>query len=223
MVLNMLTKEQLKIFGAFKKDIFAHLTFKQIKEDCAQKSNNVVQVALKQFQEENLVKTHKTGDVTAYFVNMDNNLALSYLSLINELEIYENKKVPKKVLKEIQKRVSRHSEFFVLIVFGSYAKNKASRKSDLDVAVIVDSEQSKKEVAPYIETVKRREIIKIDYHVFTRGEFALMLTQDDENVGKEIYRSNVVYYGLVEYYNMIKSILGRRIWIHYSKSHNYLD
>ena len=131
-----------------------------------------------------------------------------------ELEIYDNRKLPKKVLKEIQKRVSRHSEFFVLIVFGSYAKNKATKRSDLDVAVIVDSEQSKKEVAPYIETIRRREIIKIDYHVFTRAEFALMLTMDDENVGKEIYRSNVVYYGLMEYYNMIKGIMGNRIWMH---------
>ncbi len=210
----MLTKEQLKIFGAFRKDIFAHLTFKQIKEYCAQKSNNVVQVALKQFQEENLVNAQKTGDVNTYFLNMDNNLTLSYLSLINELEIYDNRKLPKKVLKEIQKRVSRHSEFFVLIVFGSYAKNKATRKSDLDVAVIVDCEQSKKDVAPHIETIKRREIIKIDYHVFTRKEFAEMLTMDDENVGKEIYRSNVVYYGLMEYYNMIKGIKGGRRWMH---------
>ncbi|MEA3343925.1 MAG: nucleotidyltransferase domain-containing protein [archaeon] len=205
----MLTKEQLKIFGAFKKDIFAHLTFKQIKERSRQKSNNVVQIALKQFQEENLVKVQKTGDVTAYFLNMDNNLALSYLSLINELEINENKKVPKKVLKDIQKRVSRFSDFFVLMVFGSYAKNKATKRSDLDIALIVDSEQSKKEIAPYIETIKRREIIKIDYHVFTRNEFVEMLTVDEENVGKEIYRKNIIYYGLTEYYNMINGIQER--------------
>ncbi len=210
----MLTKEQLKIFGAFKKNIFAHLTFKQIKEDCAQKSNNVVQLAIKQFQEENLVKTQKTGDVTAYFLNLDNNLTLSYLSLINNHKIHENRKLPKKVLKEIQKRVSKHSEFFILIVFGSYAKNKATRKSDLDVALIVDSEQSKKEVAPYIETIKRREIIQIDYHILTQREFTEMLTMDDENIGKEIYRSNVVYYGLTEYYNLINRIVGRRTWMH---------
>lgn len=207
----MLTKEQLKIFGAFKKDIFAHLTFKQIKEDCGQKSNNVVQIALKQFQKEFLVKAQKTGDVTAYFLNMDNNLTLSYLSLINELEINENKKVPKKVLKEIQKRVSRFSDFFVLMVFGSYAKNKATKRSDLDVALIVEAEQSKKEIAPYIETIKRREIIKVDYHIFTRKEFMEMLVVDEENVGKEIYRKNVIYYGLTEYYNMIKGIRGSRI------------
>ena len=199
----MLTKEQLKIFGAFKKDIFAHLTFKQIKEHCRQKSNNIVQIALRQFQKEFLVKTQKTGDVTAYFLNMDNNLTLSYLSLINELEINENKKVPKKVLKEIQKRVFRFSEFFVLMVFGSYAKNKATKRSDLDIALIVEAEQSKKEIAPYIETIKRREIIKHDYHIFTRKEFVEMLTIEDENVGKEIYRKNVIYYGLTEYYNMI--------------------
>ena len=50
-------------------------------------------------------------------------------------------------------------------------KNKATEKSDLDMAVIVETEQTKKEITPLLETVKRREIKPIDYHIFTRKEF----------------------------------------------------
>ena len=202
----MLTKQQLTLLGVFKKDIFASLTFKQIKEESKQKSNNIVQIALKKFKEQELVKTKVTGDVTTYSLNFDNNLTLSYLNLINEKEI-SKKKFPKEILSGIQKKISKQTNFFILIVFGSYTKNKATEKSDLDVAVIVESEQTRKEIAPFLETVKRREIKPIDYHIFTRNEFLEMLKTDIENVGKQIYKNSIIYYGFIEYYNLI---LGRK-------------
>jgi len=199
----MLTKQQLTLLGVFKKDIFASLTFKQIKEESKQKSNNIVQIALKEFKEQDLVKTKVTGDVTTYSLNFDNNLTLSYLNLINELEI-QKRKFQKEILAEIQKKISKQTDFFILIVFGSYAKNKATEKSDLDIAVIVESEQTRKEIAPFLETVKRREIKPIDYHIFTRNEFLEMLRVESENVGKQIYKNSIIYYGFMEYCNLIR-------------------
>ena len=199
----MLTKQQLTIFGVFKRDLFASLTFKQIKEESKQKSNNIVQIAIKKFKEQDLVKTKVTGDVTTYSLNFNNNLTLSYLNLINDLEI-QKRKFPKEILAEIQKKISKQINFFILIVFGSYAKNKATEKSDLDAAVIVESEQTKKEIAPLLETVKRREIKPIDYHIFTRDEFLEMLKAESENVGKQIYKNSLIYYGFIEYCNLIR-------------------
>lgn len=200
----MLTKEQLNILSVFKKDIFTNLTFKQIKQQSRQKSNNIVQIALKEFQKQNIVKTKETGDVTTYNLNLNNNLTLSYLNLINESEINKSK-IPKNILYDIQNRIFKHTEFFILIVFGSYAKNKATKKSDLDIALIVESENTKKNIAPFLETIKRREVIPIDYHIFTRVEFLEMLQADSENVGKQIFKSKIVYYGCIPYCNLIKA------------------
>src|SRR3989344_8792707 len=119
----MLTKQQLNIFSVFKKDLFASLTFKQIKEHSHQKSNNIVQIALKQFKEQELVTTKIIGDVTTYSLNLNNNLTLSYLNLINNSEI-DKKKFQKEILSEIQKKISKQTNFFILVIFGSYAKNK---------------------------------------------------------------------------------------------------
>ncbi len=199
----MLTKQQLAILGVFMQNIFDSLTFKQIKEGKKQKSNNIVQIALKKFKEENLVKTKVIGDVTTYSLDLNNNLTLIYLTLINDLDI-QKRKLPKEILVEIQKRISSQTEFFILIIFGSHAKNKATERSDLDIAIIVESESIKKEIIPRMETVKRREIKSIDYHVFTRKEFLEMLNADYENVGKQIYKNSLVYYGFIEYCNLIK-------------------
>jgi len=199
----MLTKQQLTIFGVFKKDLFAYLTFKQIKEESRQKSNNIVQIALKEFKQQNLVKTQVTGDVTTYSLNLNNNLTSSYLNLINDIEI-QKRKFPKEILSEIQKRISKQTNFFILLIFGSYAKNKATEKSDLDIALIVEAEQTKKEITPLLETVKRREIKHIDYHVFTRNEFLEMLQIEGENLGKQIYKNNLIYYGFIEYCHLLR-------------------
>lgn len=199
----MLTKQQLAILGVFKKDLFASLTFKQIKEQSKQKSNNIVQIALKEFKKQDLVKTEIIGDVTTYSLNFSQNLTLSYLNLINGLEI-KKRKFPKKILSEIQKRISKQTNFFILIIFGSYAKNKATEQSDLDLAVILESESTKIEIVPLLETIKRREIKPIDYHLFTKNEFLEMLKVDYENVGKQIYKNSLIYYGFIEYCHLIR-------------------
>lgn len=201
----MLTKQQLNILGVFAKDIFSSLTFKQIKEGSKQKSNNIVQIAIRKFQEQNLLEAEVTGDVTTYSLNLDNNLTISYLNLINSIKIHK-RKLPKGILAEIQKRIFKQTVFLILIVFGSHAKNKATDKSDLDIAVIVESEQTKKQIVPLLETVKRREIKPIDYHVFTKNEFLKMLKADYENIGKQIYKENLVYYGFIDYCNLIREI-----------------
>lgn len=199
----MLTKEQLNILSVFKKDIFASLTFKQIKQQSRQKSNNIVQIALKEFQKQDIVKTKETGDVITYSLNLNNNLTLSYLNLINESEINKSK-IPKNILEDIKNRIFKHTQFFILIVFGSYVKNGITKKSDLDIAVIVESEQTKKEIAPYLETIKRREVTPIDYHIFTRVEFLEMLKADFENVGKQIFKNSIIHYGYIPYCSLIK-------------------
>jgi predicted nucleotidyltransferase len=203
----MLTKEQLNILAVFSEDIFADLTFRQMKEKSGQKSNNVTQLALKEFRDQDLIKTKKTGNVTTYSLNLDSNLALSYLSTINAAEIQKDRKTPVKILMEIQGRILKHTEFFILAVFGSYAKGKAKAGSDLDMAVIVESEETKKNVMPLLETVKRREIVRIDYHIFTRSEFLQMLSSEQENVGKQICKNNIIFYGFEQYCNLIR---GRR-------------
>ena len=202
----MLTKNQIKILRVFKEDIFKELTFSEIKKKSKQKSNNIPSIALKQFKDLNLVKSKKTADITTYSLNLNNNLTLAYLNLINDLDVLQNKIIPKNIMQEIQDRISRYTNFFILLVFGSYAKGAATKKSDLDIAIIVESENSKKEITPFIETIKRREILKIDYYLFTEREFLEMLTSEQQNVGKEIYRNSLIYSGLIEYYKLIKRL-----------------
>ena len=68
----------------------------------------------------------------------------------------------------------------------------------------MESEQAKKEIAPYLETIKRREIIPIDCHIFTRTEFLEMLKVDYENLGKQIAIKNLPIHNINIFYKIIK-------------------
>jgi predicted nucleotidyltransferase len=208
----MLTEEQMNILSVFLREPFKGLTFRQVKAMSRQKSNNVTQIALKRFEMEGIVKVERTGNVKSYRLDMGSNLCLAYVNLIGEIEL--RKKLPKQILgilEEIQNKVSRQTEFFILLVFGSYASGEATSRSDLDVAVIVEAEETRKDVTPILETVKRRSAIGIDYHVFTRKEFLEMLQAEQENLGKQIYRKSVIIRGRIEYYGMIKRLANGRI------------
>jgi predicted nucleotidyltransferase len=209
----MLTQEQINILSVFAREPFKRVTFRQVKELSRQKSNNVTQIALKSFENEGIVRMEKTGNVKSYSLDLDNGLALSYLNLIGEIEL-QGRNLPKgivKALEEMQDRISRRTEFFILLVFGSYADGKATARSDLDVAVIVENQEMRKEITPYLETVKRRTLTKVDYHILTREEFLEMLASEQENLGKQIYTKSVIIRGRIEYYSMIKRLAHGRI------------
>jgi len=199
----MITKQQLGILSVFSRDIFTELTFKQIKTGSGQKSNNVVQIALKEFKKQGIITARRTGNMITYSLDLNSNLALAYLNLLNELEA-KSRKFPREILSEMQKRISKYTDFFILIIFGSYAKGKTTEKSDLDIAVIAESEKTRNEITPYLETIKRREIARIDYHIFTENEFMDMLKSDEENIGKQVHKNRIIYYGFTEYINLVR-------------------
>lgn len=194
----MLTKKQIQILKIFAENMPSELTFKEIKIKSKQKSNNLLQTALKEFLKQNIILAKKIGNVHTYKLNLKNNLTLSYLDVLNQ----SKNNLPVKIsnlLEEIQLAINGETTFFILLVFGSYAKSKDTKKSDLDVAVIIESDHQRKKIIPLLETIKRRELIKIDYHILLSSEYIEMLSEKFENLAKQIQKNNLIIYGYTNY------------------------
>lgn len=195
----MLTKKQLEILKVFKKDPFRSLSFSGLKKELGESSTSKLQNAIENFKKEDLIRIKKIGKTNLMSLNFDNNQLFCYLSIFN----YEFSKMPLDVLFKIQESILRETEFFCLVVFGSYASGTEKKNSDLDVAVIVENEEIKKRVTPRIKSVERKLIKDIHEVVFSKSEFLEMLGHEEENVGKEIARNNLVFYGLINFYKLI--------------------
>jgi len=195
----MLTEKQLKILKIFRENLFRKIGFNELKKELKESSSSKIQRALENFKKENLINIEKLGRNTLVSLNFGNNKLFSYFSIYD----FENKKMPFDILYKIQNEVLKETEFFSLIVFGSYASGKNTKNSDLDIALIVEDEKIKKKILPIIASVKRREIVDINFEVILREEFLEMLKVEEENLGKEIAGNHFVFYGLINFYKLI--------------------
>ncbi len=194
----MLTEKQLKILNILKynKDI----SFSDLKKQLKESSSSYLQKTISDFSKENLILINKRGRNNFISLNYESNLLFDYLSII------EKRGIPEEVfslIHELLQKILKKTEFFSFIIFGSYARKNNSKKSDLDIAVILENGNIKNRIIPEINSVKRKSLKEIDSHVFTRKEFLEMLKDEKENLGKEIVRKHTVVYGLGNFYNLI--------------------
>lgn len=195
----MITPKQLKILGIFNRDAFREYSFKELKEFSNEKSNSVLQNAIKQFLKEDLIEERKIGASKLYKINHDNNKIYSYLDIF----IKENLPKPvKKTIEIIKKEIDRLTCFYSIIIFGSYAVNEQKNKSDLDIAIIV--EKDKKLVQRALDSAGELSILQIDGHVILKKEFLDMLKIDYENLGKQIARKHLIVHNPKIFYSIMK-------------------
>ncbi len=197
----MLTNSQLKIFEPLTRNMLKEYSIKEIKEGCSEKSNNAIALALEKFKEENIVKERRVGRSLLYTLNVDNDLVFNYIQWIN------TKKLPKSVLRAIERikeDVEKHTSFFSVVVFGSYATGKQTKDSDLDVAVFIEEENKRKVIESAIKSSELKTPLQIHGHVISKEEFLEMLKVDEENLGKQIARKHLSIYNSNIFYSLLK-------------------
>jgi len=197
----MLTESQFKILEPLTRNMLKEYSIKDIKESCGEKSNNALSLALKKFKDENLVKERRVGRSLLYTLNIDNDLVFNYIALIN------TKKLPKSVLRAIERikeDVEKHTSFFSIVIFGSYAIGKQTKDSDLDVAVFIEEENKRKIIEAAIKSSELKTPLEIHSNVISKEEFLEMLKIDNENLGKQIARKHLSVYNSHIFYSLLK-------------------
>jgi len=197
----MLTQIQLKLFEPLTRNLLKEYTIKEIKESSGEKSNNAITLALKKFKEENIVKERRVGRSLLYTLNTDNEIVFNYIQFIN------TQKIPKSALRAIERikeEVEKHTSFFSIIIFGSYAIGKQTKDSDLDVAVFIEENGRRKEIESAIKSSELKTPLDIHGHVISKDEFLEMLKIDKENLGKQIARKHLSIYNSLIFYSLLK-------------------
>src|SRR3989344_1725865 len=197
----MLTKKQLKIFNIFQENKFRWLSFKEVKLLSKEKSSSVIQDAIKSFLDEELITEKIVGNSKLYAINHNNNKVYTYF------EIFNRENLPKqaiKSIKELEDSLDKHTLFYSIVVFGSYAINEQKKNSDLDIAVFIENEEKRKIVGAVFKSMEIKSLLKIHGEVLTKKEFLEMLKVDYENVGKEIARKHLIIHNPIIFYSAIK-------------------
>lgn len=95
-----------------------------------------------------------------------------------------------------------NTKLYVILLFGSYAKNKSNKNSDIDLMFIVP-DSSEKELEREIYNIAGTLPLNLHINVFKESDFIAMKDSKKETVGSEAIKNNVILYGIEQYYEMI--------------------
>ncbi len=198
----MLTSKELRIVDLFRKNLFGAYTIRGISKIIGTGSYSWTYNAIKKMTETSILNVEQIGHSKLVKICLDSDLAIMYLSFLDEIEAKE-RKIPH--IEEILKLIDK--KYFTLIVTGSYAEGTQKKTSDVDVVVIVEN---KEDVKPLLNTLKNKGelmIPEIHAYVFCEKEFTDMLLAKEANYGKLIFKNRLVFFGARNYYRIINKAI----------------
>jgi predicted nucleotidyltransferase len=197
----MITEKQLRIFEAFAKAPFAEHTRVRVKKESKEKSNNALALAINLLKKEGVLLEKRVGKSGLLSLNLDNDLTFSYIALCNSKRINPTAGIAVQMLKA---EANQCTQFNSIVIFGSYVASEQKKGSDLDVAVFIESEDRRKRMEAAVNSARLKSPLELDAHVITKPEMVEMLTNDEENLGKQIARKHLAVYNHGIFYEIIK-------------------
>ena len=197
----MITEKQLRIFEVFAKKPFAEHTRKEIKEESKEKSNNALALAINLLKREEVLAEKKIGKSGLLTLNLESDLTYYYIALCNNIRIPHLAKLS---LESLKRELAENTPFFSITIFGSYASGEQKKDSDLDIAVFIEEETKRKKIEASANSAKLRSPLGMDIHIIPKAEMHEMLTNNEENLGKQIARKHLAAYNHRIFYEIIK-------------------
>ncbi len=94
--------------------------------------------------------------------------------------------------------------FYILVLFGSYARGDQKKKSDVDLLFIIPTSENEQEYQEKINKILKLHTLPIDFKIATLQDFKEML-DERYTVGRSILQQSIILFGIDQYYAMVKS------------------
>lgn len=187
---------ELKVLNLFVKNLFLKLNIREIMHKINSKSYQRVYEAVKNLVNKNILNSEKVGNVNLISLKLSRETIIN-LAYLDEQEI---NKIPNytKIL-EIKEITD-----YLILVTGSYAKGNATKKSDLDLVIIIPNKEDIVSIQKLVENITLLFIPQVHLYVFTKNDFIEMLKDKKENYGKEIVKNKVILKNAQMFYELIK-------------------
>ncbi len=200
----MLTPKELRILDIFRKDPFASHTIREMMRPLKTRSYSWTHAAVRKLRKERILLLEKKGQCQLCTINLGEQKTIIYFALLEELSA-QGRRIPN--LGRILSLMPL--QFHILMVTGSYADGTFRDDSDLDVVVILDSEDKRQGLANALMHEGELMVPPLHPYVFTRDELIEMLTNKEANYGKEIEKKHLVVSGAESYFRLLKEAMRR--------------
>ncbi len=101
------------------------------------------------------------------------------------------------------------AELYIAVIFGSYAKGKATKKSDIDLFFIVQEESKLEVFKNKVNSVLNKLNYNVDFEVSTMDWFYEMLGEKN-TVGREIFEASIILHNAEAYFYLVRKHVQRK-------------
>ena len=196
----MISNEKMKLLEAWRINPFRELSIAEIMKEAKKETKTWVFNALKLLVKNNILRETRKANLDIYALNLENQLSLQllqYLEAQYNLNFSQLKVISEIIEKSPIKNLS-------IVVFGSYATNKQTKNSDLDIALLIENKEIEKKIKPYIKEIKLNHPVNIEEQYITFEDFIKMLLREEENLAKQIFIKRKLFYNSEIYYQLLK-------------------
>jgi predicted nucleotidyltransferase len=205
MYLEPLSKTSVEILFFLSSKIRESFTVRQIAEGIG-KDYKITYTMTMRLAAQNYIIAEKKRPVTYCRLNLKGNTALlAYIEAIRASRFFQKHKDIELLINDLTSKIT--SPFFTITLFGSYVKETASTKSDLDVLIIIPGPNFEKEAESAVGSIQHVSPIKIHETILTNNEFMELLKQKKPNVAWEAIDNRIVPYGAETLLKMLEEML----------------
>lgn len=187
-------KTQIKIVKLFIENK-GHKTIREIaKQICA--DYKITYIATQRLIGQNVLSTETVGKSTLCTLNTSYYGIEIYQAENERKESILSNKTVNLLYKEIMSKTNTYS--FILLLFGSYAKGRQTKSSDIDLLFIANEKDFENKMSDILSLLP----LKIHALFFTEEEFMRMKDAKKSNVVQETIENNIILYGAEAYYRL---------------------
>lgn len=154
------------------------------------KSKSYVELFIKKYVKEGVLKAEQIGKISTYCLNLSSAKARVYAGTVLEFTAWRKKHIPYKDMQALIEKIPYPSH--ITLITGSYAKGTQREKSDIDVVIIIEDSCDPKKVKAELKLQSELNIPPVHLYVFKASEFIEMLRNRELNYGKEIVKNNLI-------------------------------
>ena len=186
-------KKESEILQIFAAEPWKKYTFTELKAASKKKSKSYLDMVLKRFIKSKVLKQEKVGKLPVYSLNIASAKARAFAGFALEYAGWGKGNIPYASIERFMEKIP--TQGYVFIITGSYARNKQTEKSDIDIAILVDNAADTKHIRAQLSFAAEMNIPQIHLYVFKNEEFLEMLLNKEANYGKEISRNCLILAG----------------------------
>ena len=195
----MLTKTQIEIMKVFVSKINKKFSINEISE-ILKKPYALIHRSMQKLIKNGIVIL---DDKRLLSVNYKDNFAL--LSFVESLRVKYYLARKKAVLLFIKDCLNEINEdFFVFLIFGSFAEN--GKFNDIDIIIILDNPSNTERTEKIVKNVASNFSFKIDLHVISKESAREMFSKREQaNILNESLNKHLIVFGGENYYKILSN------------------